>query len=157
MTDILKNSISSKRYNFNPKIWGPHAWFYHDTVVLSYPDRPDQTTKENYKYHFLNIYKTLPCQKCQYNYQNHLADRPLRDNDLASRDALVTWWVGMHNAVKKMQGEKEITVEEFLKYYADQYSKNRVDDSNTTRAIVFMCMIALLFYLAKDFMMLKRN
>lgn len=154
MSDILIKT--SKRYNFNPKIWGPHAWFYYDTIVLSYPDNPSQDDRETYRNYFQNVFKTLPCQKCQLNYQSHLSELPLTDNILNSRDNLVSWWVKVHSSVRKMTGGKELTEEEFLKYYADQYAHKNKDDTNMTRVLVILCMLALFYFLAKDFIMSKR-
>ena len=155
MSDILTKT--SKRYNYNPKIWGPHAWFYHDTIALSYPDHPSHEDKEIYRNHFTNIFKTLPCQKCQMNYQGHLLELPLTDQVLSNRDNLISWWVKVHNSVKKMNGNKEITEEEFLKYYADQYTHKKTDDTAMTRFLVIICMIALFYFLAKDFILAKRK
>lgn len=155
MTDILTKRIR-KRYNYNPKIWGPYAWFYHDTIILSYPDDPTNEDKEIYRNHFSNIYKTLPCQKCEINYQTHLKELPLTDEILSDRTKLIRWWISIHNSVRKMTHSKELTEEEFITYYINQYSP-KTDDTNITRFIVIICIIAIIFYMTKDFILNRRK
>ena len=155
MSDILIKT--SKRYNFNPKVWGPHAWFYHDTIALSYSDNPSLEDKEIYRNHFQNIYKTLPCEKCQNNYQSHLLELPLTDVVLQNRNNLIAWWVKVHNVVRKINGNEEFSEETFLKYYADQYSHKNTDDTSITRLLVIVCIIALFYFMANDFIMSKRK
>ena len=32
----------------DPKIWGPHYWFFLHTVALSYPRTPNEVTRKKY-------------------------------------------------------------------------------------------------------------
>ena len=33
------------RQSFEPKIWGPHAWFFIETSVMAYPEYPGDKDK----------------------------------------------------------------------------------------------------------------
>ena len=32
--------------DLDPKIWGPHYWFFLHTIAMSYPLRPNAVTKK---------------------------------------------------------------------------------------------------------------
>ena len=32
--------------NLDPKIWGPHYWFFLDTIAMTYPNHPNAVTKK---------------------------------------------------------------------------------------------------------------
>ena len=34
------------RQNFEPKIWGPHAWFFLESVTMAYPTKPSFDEKK---------------------------------------------------------------------------------------------------------------
>ena len=33
---------------FDPKVWGPHYWFFLHTIAESYPMHPNDVTKKKY-------------------------------------------------------------------------------------------------------------
>ena len=37
----------------DPKIWGPHYWFFLHTVAMTYPHHPNAVTKKN----IMNLFK----------------------------------------------------------------------------------------------------
>ena len=47
------------KINFNPKLWGNHAWVFLQHVALSYPDQPNKEIKQNYKDFFYSIKNIL--------------------------------------------------------------------------------------------------
>ena len=50
--------------DYNPKIWGPKAWFFIETIILSYPDNPTLNDKNTFKNFFNSLAFILPCRKC---------------------------------------------------------------------------------------------
>ena len=40
------------RQSFNPEIWGPHAWFFLETVAMGYPINPTSDDKNQMKAFF---------------------------------------------------------------------------------------------------------
>ena len=55
----------------DPKIWGPHYWFFIHTVAMTYPVRPNAITKKS-TMNLFKIYQYLfqlkTCQESLVNY-----------------------------------------------------------------------------------------
>ena len=48
-------------YNINPVLWGKHGWTFLHYITLSYPDNPDEATKQMFKEFFTQIiWKVVP-------------------------------------------------------------------------------------------------
>lgn len=114
-------------YSMDPKIWGPHAWFFIDTICISYPNNnPDLIKKDIYRNFFNILGDILPCKSCQIHYKNHMNRYPLTDEILSSRNSLLLWILQIHNVVNKSIGKKEISLDKFIKYYNDKYTGNSI-------------------------------
>jgi hypothetical protein len=109
--------MSNKRININSNTWGPKAWFFIDTVILSYPDYPNYEDIKIYKQFILSLEKLLPCEKCRKHFGDFLNKHPLDDTVLSSKPNLIKWILKCHNNVRKMQKKNEITLDDFYSYY----------------------------------------
>ena len=107
------------RQNFEPTIWGPHAWFFLETITMSYPVNPTYEMKKNFKTFFYTLQFTIPCNKCRVNYNKHLDIYPITDDVLKNRDNLFEWIVNMHNAVDP---NKQRSTKETFDYYLSKYN-----------------------------------
>ena len=107
------------RQNFEPKIWGPHAWFFLETITMSYPETPSKEQIKNFKTFFYTLQFIIPCNKCRVNYNKHLQIYPLSDEILSNRSNLFKWIVNMHNAVDP---KKQRSLKETYDYYISKYS-----------------------------------
>jgi hypothetical protein len=114
------------RQSFDPSIWGPHAWFFLETIVMSYPINPSEKQKINFKSFFYMLQFIIPCDKCRVNYLEHLKDYPLTDTVLKNRDNMFTWIVGVHNSVDP---NKRRSAKETYDYYINQYSESPKKDN----------------------------
>lgn len=112
------------RQNFEPSIWGPHAWFFLETISMSYPLEPTEKEKINFKTFFYTLQYVIPCNKCRVNYNKHLKLYPLTDDVLDKRDNFFKWIVNMHNAVDP---NKTRTLKETYDFYINQYSNNKIN------------------------------
>jgi len=133
----------NNRNNLNPQIWGPKGWFFLDSVVLSYPDNPTNSQKEEFASFFKSIGNILPCQKCSYNYKDHLILNPLKDSDLSSRDKLIDWWLIMHNMVKISANKAEISRKKFIDYYDTMYGEG-ICNRSMVRNLIYVCVLILI-------------
>lgn len=79
-----------EREDVNPKSWGPVAWAFLDSVVLSYPilaSYKDQI----WMIDFMNsLSDALPCETCRTNFKIFMNQNPIRLN-VMSRDAVKKW------------------------------------------------------------------
>lgn len=122
MTNYITNT--TVRSNYNPSIWGPKAWFFLDTIILSYPQNPTTECKEQFKTFFMNIGKMLPCEGCRNNFDVHVRKNPLREDMLESRDKLINWWITIHNMSRFSMNKEQIRNIDFMKYYNESYNGN---------------------------------
>lgn len=111
--------------NLNPRIWGPHAWFFLDSVILSLPNRLNNEQKKIYKDFFTSLQHILPCQACREHYKENLKKYPLTDKVLSSKDNMIIWILSVHNNVKKDSKKIPISIKQFFEYYDKQYDEKR--------------------------------
>ena len=110
----------------DPKIWGPHLWFFLHSMSFTYAkNRKKATTEEKIQmYNFLESLKfVLPCDICRVNYSNFLDKNPPKLN---SRKELFRWLVDLHNCVNGECGSKhkrQYTYDEVEKLYKEVYNQ----------------------------------
>lgn len=117
------------RVNLNSNIWGPHGWFFCESICLGYPDNPTKEIKQQYKNFFYSFPYIIPCTKCRLHFSQYIKKYPLNDKILSSKDNLIMWILSAHNNVKKINNNKKITLKKFYKYYNKMYD---MDVSNNT-------------------------
>jgi len=100
----------------DPKVWGKQYWGFLFSTALGYPRNPDIDTQHNYFRHYFNLANVLPCESCQYNYENHLRKLPLNFH-LHSRMALLNWVLMLHNEVNRTIGKPPITAVQAIQKY----------------------------------------
>ena len=47
----------------DPKVWGPHYWFFLHTLVMTYPHHPNTVTKKKYYEFIQNLPLFLPVEE----------------------------------------------------------------------------------------------
>jgi hypothetical protein len=114
----------------NQNIWGPHLWFSLHTISFTYPLKPTNEDKINYKNFFLNLQNMIPCSVCKKNYKRHLKEHPI-DNFLENRKLFVYWVIDMHNMVNGEIGKKILSYDTVIKKYEDVYNKKIIFEKNT--------------------------
>jgi len=143
MNNDIPNNELNNRNNLNPVIWGPKAWFFLDSVVLSYPNNPTNTQKEKFASFLYSVADVLPCQKCSHNYMDHLKLNPLKDDDLLNRDKLLEWWIKMHNLVNMSLNKEMMSKKSYMDYYNRMYDEGWCNRS-MVRNVIYMCIIILI-------------
>ncbi len=106
----------------NQNIWGPHLWFSLHTISFTYPLKPKDSDKANYKSFFTELQHVIPCSVCKKNYIRHLKEFPVNEH-LNNRKDIVYWVIDLHNMVNSETGKRVLSYEEALKRYADVYKK----------------------------------
>jgi hypothetical protein len=109
------------RHNLNPEIWGPHAWFFIESSVLSYPDIPTESDKKKMSTFLKSIQYAIPCEGCRTHYKNNLKQFPLTENVLKNKDELFKWVVNVHNNANRRNISSK-TDNESLQYYISVYN-----------------------------------
>lgn len=131
----------------DPRIWGPHTWFFLHTLTFSYPDNPSKTDKINMENFIFSLSNVLPCSVCKKHFQQNLKKYPVK-NFLNSRDEYVNWMIDIHNVVNRNTGKKIRDNVDIIKNYNDLYKKkftcslsDRKKKNHIINIIVFIIII----------------
>jgi hypothetical protein len=116
-TSIIPGYNRMPEPTYNPDVWGPHYWFFLNTIALTYPKYPNATTKKRYYEFFRTFNLFIPVGAIAKEYDELLLKYPIIPY-LDDRKSLVTWIHFIHNVINKKLEKPEITMSQFLdKYY----------------------------------------
>ena len=104
----------------DPKIWGPHYWFFLHTVTLCYPLRPNAVTKKKYYEFVNNIPLFIPNENLSSEFSKLLDEFPVSPY-LDTRETFVKWMHFMHNKINEKLEKPQITLNDFFVEYYNQY------------------------------------
>jgi hypothetical protein len=111
--------------NLDPAIWGPHAWFFLDSIIITMPDKLDKNQILLYGNFFKSLQYLLPCKACKLHYSLHLEKFPLTDEILSTKASMLEWIVNLHNEVRKNQNKSQRTINSVLTYYKNIYTQEK--------------------------------
>ena len=103
--------------NIDPSLWGPSSWKFLHYITVGYPEKPSDEIKKNTYNFFMALKYLLPCEKCRYDYANHLNKYPLLDDILSSRTKLINWLINIHNEVNMSTNKPIIDYGKALEVY----------------------------------------
>ena len=104
--------------NIKPDLWGPHLWRFLHYLSLSYPSNPTDEEKEIMLNFLESLQEILPCEKCRYNFNNHLDNLDM--NILNSNETFIRWLFDVHNDVNKSTNKPIMEYDDFVKLYSTQ-------------------------------------
>jgi hypothetical protein len=108
----------------DPKVWGPHYWFFLHTVSMTYPKHPNSVTKKKYYEFIQNIPLFIPVEEISKEFEKLIDAYPITPY-LDNRDSFVRWVHFIHNKINEKLEKPSMPLNEFLvKYYAQYKSKN---------------------------------
>lgn len=120
--------------NINPSLWGPSSWKFLHYVTLSYPDKPEDSDKTKMYNFFMMVKDVLPCEKCTYNFNEHIIKYPLTNDILSSRYTFINWLMNIHNEVNISLGKPTITYDQLTEIYFNQNNVKTTNVNNTNNA-----------------------
>jgi hypothetical protein len=82
-----------EREDIDPKVWGPVAWAFLDSVVLSYPQAASYQDQLWMTDFMTNLSDALPCAKCRENFKLYIRQNPVQQNAF-SRSSISSWLEG---------------------------------------------------------------
>ena len=104
----------------DPKIWGPHYWFFLHTVAMTYPHHPNAVTKKKYYEFIQNIPIFIPVEQISGEFSKILDKYPIAPY-LDNRDSFIRWVHFVHNKINEKLEKPSITLNEFFVKYYDEY------------------------------------
>jgi hypothetical protein len=107
----------------DPKVWGPHYWFFLHTVAMCYPHRPNTITKKKYYDFIHNLPLFIPIENIASHFSQLLDQYPVSPY-LDSRDAFIRWMHFIHNKINQRLEKPHISLSKFYEHYYEQYKPN---------------------------------
>ena len=104
----------------DPKVWGPHYWFFLHTVAMTYPHHPNTVTKKKYYEFIQNLPLFLPVQEISSEFSKLIDKYPITPY-LDNRDSFIRWTHFIHNKINQKLEKPQISLKEFYVKYYDEY------------------------------------
>jgi hypothetical protein len=104
----------------DPKIWGPHYWFFLHTVALSYPQHPNSVTKKKYYEFIQNLPLFIPIDTISKEFEQLIEKYPVTPY-LDNRKSFLHWTHFIHNKINEKLEKPKKTLNDFLIEYYDSY------------------------------------
>ncbi len=137
----------------DPKVWGPHYWFFLHTISMSYPLRPNSVTKKKYYEFIQNLPLFIPVENIAGEFSKLLDQYPITPY-LDSRDAFIRWVWFIHNKINEKLEKNKISLNKFYELYYEEYKPKDIKNREMNRLknkLVYLCLvvffIAIIMYL----------
>jgi hypothetical protein len=109
----------------DPKVWGPHYWFFLHTLAMTYPHHPNAVTKKKYYEFIQNLPLFLPVEEISGEFSKLIDKYPITPY-LDNRDSFVRWMHFIHNKINEKLEKPQISLNEFFVKYYDEYKSQDV-------------------------------
>jgi hypothetical protein len=108
----------------DPKVWGPHYWFFLHTIAMTYPHYPSTVTKKKYYEFIQNLPLFIPVEEISSEFSKLIDKYPITPY-LDNRDSFVRWMHFIHNKINEKLEKPTISLNDFfVKYYNEYKSKD---------------------------------
>jgi hypothetical protein len=104
----------------DPKVWGPHYWFFLHTLAMTYPHHPNSVTKKKYYEFIQNLPLFLPVEEVSGEFSKLIDKYPITPY-LDNRDSFVRWMHFIHNKVNEKLEKPQISLNDFFVKYYNEY------------------------------------
>lgn len=137
----------------DPKIWGPHYWFFLHTLAMTYPHHPNAITKKKYYEFVQNLPLFIPVDQISSEFSVLLDKYPVTSY-LDNRESFVRWMHFIHNKINQKLEKPQINLNEFYIQYYEEYKSNteKMSDFYKLKAKFIYCgvigsLLFTIFYL----------
>ena len=117
---MFENNTTQAPTSLDPKVWGPHFWFFLHTISLTYPVYPNAVTKKKYYDFVQNIPLFIPVEGMAGDFSKLLDEYPVQPY-LDKRESFVTWMWFIHNKINQKLEKPSISLSQFYTTYYEQY------------------------------------
>jgi hypothetical protein len=137
----------------DPKVWGPHMWFFINTIAITYPNRPNAITKKKYYDFMQNLPMFIPIEQMSGEFSKLLDEYPIQPY-LETKESFIRWVWFIHNKINEKLEKPQITLNDFYKQYYEEYKPKNVKlaeyyklRSKIIYASIILALIFVIFYL----------
>ena len=111
--------------NLDPKVWGPHYWFFLHTISMSYPVRPNAVTKKKYYEFIQNFPLFIPVEHISGEFSKLIDKYPVTPY-LDNRDSFIRWMHFIHNKINQKLEKPQISLNDFYVKYYEEYKPDNL-------------------------------
>jgi hypothetical protein len=104
----------------DPKVWGPHYWFFLLTTAINYPDNPNEVTRKKYYEFIQNFPMFIPDITISADFSKLLDKYPVTPY-LDNRTSFIKWVHFIHNRINTMLNKDEVSLGHALEAYYLHY------------------------------------
>jgi hypothetical protein len=104
----------------DPKVWGPHYWFFLHTLAMTYPNHPNTVTKKKYYEFIQNLPLFLPVENISGEFSKLIEKYPITPY-LDDRESFVRWMHFIHNKINEKLEKPTMSLNDFFINYYDAY------------------------------------
>jgi hypothetical protein len=137
----------------DPKIWGPHYWFFLHTMAMSYSNHPNAISKKKYYEFIQNFPLFIPIEEISKEFSNLINEYPVTPY-LDNKDSLIRWTHFIHNKINEKLEKPTISLEQFYEKYYEEYKsislKNK-EYNKIKEKIINLFILIFLFFIAYYF------
>lgn len=129
----------------DPKVWGPHYWFFLHTISMAYPLRPNSVTKKKYYEFIQNLPLFIPVENIAGEFSKLLDQYPITPY-LDSRDSFIRWVWFIHNKINEKLEKNKISLNKFYELYYEEYKPKDIKNREMNRLknkLVYLCLVIL--------------
>ena len=109
----------------DPKVWGPHYWFFLHTIAFTYPKQPKVVIKKKYYELIQNLPLFIPTESASSNFEKLLNLYPVTPY-LDTKDTFIRWTHFIHNKINEQLEKPSISLSKFYEYYYSKYKPNNL-------------------------------
>ncbi len=134
----------------DPKIWGPHYWFFLHTLATTYPHTPNEVVRKKYYDFIQNLPLFLPIPEIGNEFSRLIDLYPVTPY-LDSRKSFMKWMHYIHNKINISLELPEKTMEESMTEYYEHYKPKAVKDAEQRRRrekYIFLAFIVTIILLS---------
>ena len=131
---------------FDPKVWGPHFWFFLHTITHTYPETPNSVSQRKYYDFIQNLPLFIPNPEMSNRFITYLDKYPVTPY-LGNRDSFIRWMHFIHNRMNRDLDKPELTLYEGLDKYFANYRPKPISISKRyqiRKEYVIACVIVIL-------------
>ena len=116
--DQSPDKKACKDWKKDPKLWGPHLWYYLHFSAANYPENPSSEQISSMKDWLCNLHVTIPCTNCSQHYQAYIENnKPYLKDICSNKTKLFNFLVDIHNKVNKRNGKPELSYDQARAIY----------------------------------------
>jgi hypothetical protein len=107
-------------FYLDPKIWGPHYWFFLHTLAMTYPHHPNAVSKKKYYEFIQNLPLFIPVEQISKELEQLIDKYPITPY-LDNRDSFVRWMHFIHNKINEKLEKPQLSLNDFFVEYYNAY------------------------------------